>query len=229
MRFSIAALAALLLTSSGPLCFASTNTASKPDTLPNSTPTKTARQTPVRETSPNLLGTLFEIANNFDLRACVPAALPLITALPKIPPALIKQGAIKQALSQTTRGLDRVCDFSVTGSVGDTFTAFLPTWYSWYHRYSDRVASVITKCPKAGALVNTMEAYATCPQVIAQISSASATATDAESGGSRTTVPPTSHPSETVSTDSPSATHETGLFGAAAAAAAGVLGVAAIL
>ncbi|KAI1435464.1 hypothetical protein GGR50DRAFT_322342 [Xylaria sp. CBS 124048] len=250
MRFSLTpltALTALLLTSSGHLRLVSANKSPEPEpepepsTLPDSTPTQTARQDPARETTPSLLGTLFEIANSFDLRACVPAALPLMTALPKIPAALVNQGVIKQALSQTTRDLEHVCDFSVTDSVGDTFTEFLPTWYSWYHRYSDRVASVATKCPRAAALVRTMEAYEACPQVVAQISSSSpspllspvdVTAAYAEGEGSATDVSivtTTSALPASTSTDLPSTTSEAGLLGAAVAAVAGVLGVVAAL
>ncbi|KAI0450853.1 hypothetical protein F5B21DRAFT_412887 [Xylaria acuta] len=236
MRLSLSAVTAFLAVSSGPLAFVSANAEAKPDTTPDSTSTKTARQVKARETTPNLLGSLYRLANAFDLRACIPAALPLVTALPKIPPALIAGDAVSQALAQTTRGIEDVCDFSITGSVGDTFTSFLPTWYSWYNRYSDRIASIVTKCSDAGGLVRTVEAYETCPQVVAQITAASAsasssssstaTSTGAETG---TTVPTTTESPETASTESPGAARETGFLGAAAAAAAGVLGVVAVL
>ncbi|KAI2621340.1 hypothetical protein GGS21DRAFT_536002 [Xylaria nigripes] len=219
-----------LLVPLGPWILVSANTAPEPGTFPDSTPTKTTQQATVRETTPNLLGVLFDIANTLDLRACVPGALPLITALPKIPAVLLKQDAIKQVLSQSTRDLEHVCDFSVTGPVGDTFTSFLPTWYSWYHRYSARVASIVSKCPQVGALISTVEAYETCRQVIAQISSASATPTGTEGKGSDSmAISGTSNPSETAPTDAPSATDETGFLGTAAAVAAGVLGLIAAL
>lgn len=242
MRFSLSAVTALLLATPGLLAFVSANAVAdaepKPDTTPDSTPTKTvAAQVKARETAPNLLSALYQIANELDLRACIPQALPLITTLPKIPPGLLMGGAISQALGQTTRELEDVCDFSVTGSVGDTFTSFLPTWYSWYNRYSERIGKVMTKCPKAGRLVSTVEAYETCPQVVAAITSASssastmAIATDTAaaslttgSGGTGTV-----EPSETTSTDSPSAAHETGFLGGVAGVAAGILGVAAVL
>ncbi|KAI0973423.1 hypothetical protein F4678DRAFT_426666 [Xylaria arbuscula] len=248
MRFSPRAIAALLIASSCPLSLASAsaNADPKPDTTPNlSTPTKTATVKP-RETTPSLLSALYQVANSFNLRACIPQALPLVTTLPRIPPGLLAGGAIGQALSQTHRELSDVCEFSVTGSVGDTFTSFLPEWYSWYNRYSDRVAKLVTKCPKAGDLVRTVEAYESCSQVVAVVTAAGAsvTASDTTStttasrtdtaggvgnaGGAETTA--AAEPSETTSsTDSPSAARETGLLGAAAGVAAGLLGVAAIL
>ncbi|KAI1420328.1 hypothetical protein F5Y12DRAFT_135725 [Xylaria sp. FL1777] len=239
MRFSLSAMTALLVASSGPLALvhAGANAEPKPDTTPDSTPTKTA-QVKARETTPSLLGALYQIANGFDLRACIPQALPLITTLPKIPPGLLMGGAISQALSQTSRELEDVCDFSITGSVGDTFTSFLPAWYSWYNRYSDRIARLVTKCPKAGALVSTVEAYETCPQVVAQITAASATATttstttstsSSDTDGPSTATTTAAEPSETRSADSPSAAQETGFLGPAAAAVAGLLGFAAVL
>lgn len=238
MRFSLSAVTALLLVSSGPLALASADTDAKaevkaepkPDTTPDYSPTPTKTKTvKARETSGNLLGALYQLASSYDLRACVPAVLPLVTVLPKIPPALLQGGAISQALGQTTRGLDEVCDFSVTGTAGEAFTSFLPTWYSWYNVYSDRLASITTKCPGAEDLIRTVEAYETCPQVVAQITAASsvtATGTDATATASESE---STESSETTSTDSPAATHETGFLGAAAAAAAGVLGVVAVL
>jgi hypothetical protein len=246
MRFSLSAATALLLAFSGPLAFvsASANPEPKPDTVPDSTPTKTTRQVKARQTTPNLLGAIVAITNNFQLQACLPGALPLVTALPKVPGDLIKGDAVSQALSQTTRELSDVCDFSITGDVGEVFTSFLPTWYSWYNRYSDRIASIITKCPKASLLVSTVEAYETCSQVVAQLSAASASATTTETTDVASTISatstisgevdgntaePTTVLSETSSTDSPSAARETGFLGAAAAAAAGVLGVVAMI
>ncbi|KAI0441362.1 hypothetical protein F4803DRAFT_523544 [Xylaria telfairii] len=237
MRFSLTAVTALLLVSSG--FVGADHAEAEPDTTPDSTPTTTTRQVKARQTTPNLLGSLYQLANAFDLRACIPAALPLVTALPRIPPALIAGDAISQALSQTTRGIEDVCDFSITGSVGDTFTSFLPTWYSWYNRHSDRIASIVTKCSDAGGLVRTVEAYETCPQVVAQITAASASTTVTSTGTgagtgigtavSTTTAATTSESSETASMESPGAAGETGFLGAAAAAAAGVLGIVAVL
>ncbi|KAI0405063.1 hypothetical protein F4802DRAFT_196133 [Xylaria palmicola] len=236
MRFSLYSVTALFLASSSLLALAGAdaNAQPKPDTTPDSPPTQTARQVKARESSPNLLAALYKLASDFDLRACVPRAFPLVTTLPKIPPGLLAGDAVSQALSQTSRQLDEVCDFSITGSAGDTFTSFLPTWYSWYHRYSDRVADVVTKCPMAGPLVKTVEAYESCPQVMAQITQTSADASTSQSTSTTTTggdeSVPTTASSETVTTasDSPG-TGENGFFGAAAAAAAGVLGVVAVL
>ncbi|KAI1485192.1 hypothetical protein F5X96DRAFT_661071 [Biscogniauxia mediterranea] len=136
---------------------------------PEPAPAKAVRDviTPRETTSPNLLSALFRLANQFDVAACVPAALPLITTLPKIPPALLGTAAINQALSQTTLALSDVCRFSVTGDVGDAFTAFLPTWYAWYREQSAAIASIVTACPSASALVSTVEAYGRCAQVTA--------------------------------------------------------------
>ncbi|KAI0182882.1 hypothetical protein EV127DRAFT_448574 [Xylaria flabelliformis] len=236
MRISLSAATALLLASSGPLALvsASANAEAKPDTTPTKT---TTRQVKPRQTTPNLLGSLYQLANAFDLRACIPAAIPLVTALPKIPPALIAGDAVSQALTQTTRELKDVCDFSITGSVGDTFTSFLPTWYSWYNRYSDRIASIVTKCSDASGLVRTVEAFETCPQVVALITATSASASESTSSTTATSttdvdtaVPiPTDQPSETTSAETPAAARETGFLGAAAAAAAGILGVVAVL
>ncbi|KAI1268133.1 hypothetical protein F5Y18DRAFT_279339 [Xylariaceae sp. FL1019] len=226
MRFSKAATTALLLLCSSPLSFAD-EAIPKPDTVPESPPTKTASVKP-RQSSPNLLSTLYTLANSFGLVKCVPAAIPLITSLPKIPGELISGGAIQQALSQTSRELSDVCDFSITGSVGDTFTSFLPTWYSWYNANSDRIATIISKCPNATSLTNTVVAYETCTQVQAQLSLVSAvsdtqtTSTDVSSGADTST---------TSTTDSASAATETGdgFMAKAAAVGAGLLGVAAVL
>ncbi|KAI0517952.1 hypothetical protein F5B22DRAFT_85391 [Xylaria bambusicola] len=228
MRFSVTAVtAALLFASSGPLALvsASADAEPKPDTTPDSTPTKTTQQQiKPRETTPNLLSALYQIATEFGLRACIPQALPLVTTLPKIPPGLLVGGAVSQALTQSTRELEDVCEFSVTGSVGDTFTSFLPTWYEWYNKYSDRIQSVVTRCPKAAKLVSTVEAYQTCPQVLAQITAAdTSTATTAGDGGN-------GELSETATeTETTGAAHETGILGAAAGVAAGLLGIAAVL
>ncbi|KAI0164018.1 hypothetical protein GGR57DRAFT_272554 [Xylariaceae sp. FL1272] len=226
MRFSQTATTALLLLCSSGLSFAD-EAVPKPDTVQEPHPTKTAAVKP-RQSSPNLLGALYTLANNFGLVKCVPAAIPLITSLPKIPGELLNGGAIQQALSQTSRELSDVCDFSITGPVGDTFTSFLPTWYSWYNANSDRIATIISKCPNATSLTNTVEAYQTCTQVQAQLSQVTAvsdtqtTSTDASSGTDSTA---------TSTTDSASAATETGdgFMAKAAAVGAGLLGVAAVL
>ncbi|KAI1194044.1 hypothetical protein F5X97DRAFT_17476 [Nemania serpens] len=234
--------ASLLLLSLSPLALANTNAEPKPDTTPDvATPTgTTAKQAPkARERAPNLLSTLYKLASTFDLRACIPAALPLVTTLPRIPPGLVAGDAVSQALSQTTRDLDAVCAFSITGDAGETFTSFLPAWYEWYSRHSGRVAGVTSKCPAAAALVRTVEAYGACPQVLAVITaasvgtsaSASTTGTGTGGGGEReeTSLTGADQPVETKSPDSTSAVPETGFLGAAAAAAAGILGVVAVL
>ncbi|KAI1356011.1 hypothetical protein F5Y01DRAFT_268268 [Xylaria sp. FL0043] len=246
MRFSFSAITALLVaSSSGPLALVSATTSAnaepKPDTTPDSTPTKTAHVKVRETTAQSLLGALYQVANSFGLRGCIPQALPLVTTLPRIPPGLLVGGALSQALSQTSREIGDVCEFSITGSVGDTYTSFLPAWYDWYNSYSSRIASVVSKCPKAGALVSTLEAYERCPQVVAVLTSASTTATDTDTVATATTTGSssdtdgdgngtTAEPSvTTTSTDSPSAAHETGFLGAAAGVAAGLLGVAAVL
>ncbi|KAI1116559.1 hypothetical protein F5Y14DRAFT_68489 [Nemania sp. NC0429] len=192
MRLSPATITATLLVilGSSHLAHANANAEPKPDTAPDvatpttGTGTTTAKQqtAKARERAPNLLSTLYQLASTFDLRACIPAALPLITTLPRIPPALVAGDAVSQALSQTTRELDAVCDFSVTGDAGDTFTSFLPVWYDWYSRHSGRVARVTTKCPAAAALVRTVEAYGACPQVLAILTAASAGASASSTG-----------------------------------------------
>ncbi|KAI1164381.1 hypothetical protein F5B18DRAFT_615297 [Nemania serpens] len=243
MRLSLSTITAMLLVlASSPLALASANAAAKPDATPDiATPTITAAKQVVkaRERAPNLLSTLYQLASTFDLRACIPAALPLITTLPRIPPGLVAGDAVSQALSQTTRGLDAVCEFSVTGDAGETFTSFLPAWYEWYSRHSERVARVTTKCPAAAALVRTVEAYGACPQVLAVITAASAgssasasttgTGGDGEVEKGETGLTSADQPVETTSPDSTSAVPEMGFLGAAAAAAAGVLGVVAVL
>ncbi|KAI0808559.1 hypothetical protein GGR55DRAFT_651885 [Xylaria sp. FL0064] len=235
MRFSFSAITALLVASSGPLALvsASANDAEpKPDTTPDSTPTKTAHVKARETTAQSLLGALYQVANSFGLRGCIPQALPLVTTLPRIPPGLLVGGALSQALSQTSREIGDVCEFSITGSVGDTYTSFLPTWYDWYNSYSARIASVVSKCPKAGALVSTLEAYERCPQVVAVLTAASTTATGTDTDTAATATATvsssdgdgdgtTAEPSvTTTSTDSPSAAHETGFLGAAAGVAA---------
>ncbi|KAF2965094.1 hypothetical protein GQX73_g8487 [Xylaria multiplex] len=222
MRFSVSALiTALLFAISSPLVFASTGAGAagpKPDTTPDLPPTKTTVE-PIkaRQTTPNLLAALYQLATEFDIRAC-----------------LLVGGAIPQALSQTSRELEDVCKFSITGSVGDTFTSFLPSWYEWYNAHSGRIASIVTKCPKAGALVQTIEAYETCSQVVSRILAASASASASAtsvgvSGGSSEELTTTTPAPGTMSTDSPGAAEETGFLGAVVAAAAGLMGIAAVL
>ncbi|KAI0594740.1 hypothetical protein F4775DRAFT_421393 [Biscogniauxia sp. FL1348] len=114
----------------------------------------------------NLLSAFFRLANQFDAAACIPGALPLVTTLPRVPAALLDGPVIGQALSQTTLALADVCRFSVTGDpAGPAYTAFLPAWYAWYHEHAAVIASVVSACPGAEALVTTVEAYERCPQV----------------------------------------------------------------
>ncbi|KAI1504773.1 hypothetical protein F5X99DRAFT_370926 [Biscogniauxia marginata] len=138
-------------------------------------PVKVARGVTPRQTSDNFLSAFFRIANQFDVSACIPGAFPLITTLPKIPSALFGTPVINQALSQTTLALSDVCSFSITGEVGDTYTSFLPSWYSWYHAQSSAIAKIITACPSASTLISTVEAYESCAQVPKTVSGSDTT------------------------------------------------------
>ncbi|KAI1326557.1 hypothetical protein F5Y16DRAFT_374519 [Xylariaceae sp. FL0255] len=244
MRFSKSAISALLVAfSSSPFALSHANAAEpKPDTVPESKPTKTVRQAASSSTSANLLGTLYTLANTFDLTACIPAAIPLITALPKIPAGLLSNDVVTQALSQTSRPLSDVCAFSITGDVGTIYTSFLPTWYSWLNANTARLDSLVSRCTSAAGLTSTARAYETCSQVQAVLSAYSATATDstaAASSSSSTTAATTGTEAATTTTgtvastgttDSQSAASEmSGFLGGVAGVAAGLLGVAAVL
>ncbi|KAI0026019.1 hypothetical protein F4780DRAFT_3175 [Xylariomycetidae sp. FL0641] len=189
-----------------------------------------------RETEPNLFNLLYELADTFNVSSCAPGALPLIPQLPPLPSGLINDDLLTQALSQTTLALSAVCTFSVTGAVGDVYTSYLPTWYSWYRAHSSTIQKIITACPSATSLVHTVEDYESCPQVPRTSSEPTMTtttttgdtlqsATDAAQSGSptppdtaaMTSVPPTG-----------AAPRETGV-GIAAAAAAGFMGAVAVL
>ncbi|KAI1817252.1 hypothetical protein GGS20DRAFT_582579 [Poronia punctata] len=199
------------------------------ETVPEIKTTATATKTIApRETPVNILNAVYQLARNFELGACIPGALPLVTTLPKVPKDIIAGDAVNQALSQTTRELSEVCSFSITGPAGDSFTSFLPTWYSWYDKYSDRLQSIITKCPKASELVSTVEAYTTCSQVQAQLTAVPSPTTTSAGGDGGDDGP---SPTETAPSESEtsSAARETGFLGAAAAAAAGLLGVVAMI
>jgi hypothetical protein len=127
-------------------------------------PAEVARDISPRQTSGNILTDIMDLANTLGLSACVPYALPLVTALPSIPRGLIGQDLISQALSQTTLKLDEVCKFSITGSVGTIFSDFIPTAASFFEAKSAEIASIIAKCPSASVLSQTVAAYTKCPQ-----------------------------------------------------------------
>ncbi|KAK7959274.1 uncharacterized protein PG986_004128 [Apiospora aurea] len=123
------------------------------------------------------------------LLATAGESCPLVTSLPHIPPALLGADLIKQALAQTTLGLDQVCEYRVTGAAGAAFSSFLPTWYGWYDEHAGReIRRLVEKCPKVGALTQTAEAYRSCAQVVEIMSAAAATeasATAAAAGGAK--------------------------------------------
>ncbi|KAI1338900.1 hypothetical protein F5Y15DRAFT_101466 [Xylariaceae sp. FL0016] len=206
---------------------------SDPDPTKVAKPATRVRDIKPRQSQPNLLGAIWRVANEFGLGACVPGAITLVTDLPKLPSGLVNNDLIDQALSQTTLALTDVCDFSITGSVGDVYTTFLPTWYSWYRAHSSKIANIITACPKATSLVSTVEAYETCPQVPTTTAASSATATGGSGSGSTSgTLTPPNLSATTTSTSTGAAApppRETGLVAAVAAAAAGFVGVVAVL
>ncbi|KAI1177122.1 hypothetical protein F4777DRAFT_577407 [Nemania sp. FL0916] len=186
MRISSSAFTALLVASSGPLALVSANISGKAasDTVPSSTTstttststspvssstsTSTSSSTTTKSPStPGLLSALYRLASTFNLRSCIPGALPLAASLPKIPPALLAggDGAAAQALTQTHRALEDVCEFSVTGEAGAAFTSYLPAWYAWFDENRDRIGRLVEKCPEAGGLVLTVEAFRGCEGV----------------------------------------------------------------
>lgn len=169
--------AALLAVASSPLASAAKNGDPPPTKTSSTTPGSTANNK-----NPNLLGSLFKVSREFGILGCVPQVLPLVTALPPIPPELLGADLIKQALAQTTLSLDQVCDYRVTGTAGAAFTAFLPAWYEWYDAHADQeIRRLVEKCTKVGSLTRTAEAYRTCTQVAA-VMSAAAEASAAASG-----------------------------------------------
>lgn len=147
------------------------------------TPASTASSPAPQETSSassgNLLTNIYKLAKGLGLTRCVPYALPLVTTLPRLPAGLVNNDLIGQALSQTTLSLSDVCDFSVTGSVGDIYTNFLPAWYSWHNAHLATISGILKKCPSATALVSTIEAYESCSQVEAVIATATVTGSEA--------------------------------------------------
>lgn len=223
------------------------------------TPATAAHQPVPRETSSgNLLTNIYKLASGLGLTRCVPYAIPLISTLPTLPKGLVNNDLVTQALSQTTLPLSDVCDFSITGTVGDIYTNFLPDWYSWHNAHTSTISEILKKCPSATALVQTVEAYQGC----AQVSSVKATATDSgdvrSSGGaasgdgeaatetgvgtgsetgiatgagsSETETPEaTSTPSDAPETPSEATTPKDTGFKAVAAAAVGFLGLVAAL
>ncbi|KAI0193096.1 hypothetical protein F4808DRAFT_464886 [Astrocystis sublimbata] len=240
---SLSAATAFLALSSSALVSANTNAEAKPDTTPDNAPTTTATTTSTQKTktsTPNLMMSLYKLAGTFNLRACIPAALPLVTSLPKIPPGLLGGDVVSQALTQTTRGIEGVCDFSITGESGEVFTSFLPDWYAWYEENREKIAKVVSKCREAEGLVRTVEAYKGCEVVrgvrgLGVETGEVVTGTGMETGAGTETAAAAeteetgdSHPAE-GSMEMPGTPGETMFLDAAAAVAAGVMGVAAAL
>ncbi|KAK8036264.1 hypothetical protein PG993_008878 [Apiospora rasikravindrae] len=150
----------------------------KPGTPASSSPTKTSTKTSTtaKPNKPNIISSLFRVSREFGVLGCVPQVLPLVTSLPHIPSELLGADMIKQALAQTTLGLDQVCEYQVTGTAGAAFSSFLPTWYGWYDEHANReIRRLVEKCPKVGALTQTAEAYRSCAQVVAIMGAATAT------------------------------------------------------
>ncbi|KAK7998962.1 hypothetical protein PG991_014637 [Apiospora marii] len=175
--------AALLAVASSPLASAAKN-GDPPPTKTSSPTTSTSRSTKTANKNPNLLGSLFRVSREFGILGCVPQVLPLVTALPSIPPELLGADLVQQALAQTTLALDQVCEYRVTGTVGDAFTSFLPAWYAWYDARADReIRRLVEKCPKVGELTRTAEAYRTCAQVVEVMSAAAASEARATATG----------------------------------------------
>ena len=172
----------IFVISAASLCLAGPQEAAGAGQEP-ATPATAAHQPVPRETnSGNLLTNIYKLASGLGLTRCVPYAIPLISTLPTLPKGLVNNDLVTQALSQTTLPLSDVCDFSITGTVGDIYTNFLPDWYSWHNAHTSTISEILKKCPSATALVQTVEVYQNC----AQVSSVKATATgsgDAESGG----------------------------------------------
>lgn len=214
-------------------------------------PADRVRDVSPRQTTGNLFNDLFELANSIGLSACLPNALPLITALPEIPKGLIGQDLVSQAISQTTLRLDEVCKFSITGSVGSLWSSFFPTAASFMDAKSAEIASIVSKCPSASALSNTVVAYTKCSQwsgkfltgsatsskaTVTGSSSSTSKATTGSSSSSRTTAAVSGTPSSsgfadasvTTSPSRAAAPRETGCI-IAGAALAGAMAVVAAL
>ncbi|CAJ2504917.1 Uu.00g123110.m01.CDS01 [Anthostomella pinea] len=217
----------LLLAAAGLFSFSA---AAASDSDPKPAATAVRNTVKPRQTSDNLLGTLISAANAFKIQACIPGALPLVTQLPPLPKGLVNNDLLTQALSQTTLALSDVCDFSITGAVGDVYTAYLPTWYSWYRAHSATIAKIITACPSASALVTTVEAYESCAQVPKTTATGSGSAATGTETGTATATGATNTAETSTSTtvQGAAAPQETG-FMAAAAAAAGLIGAIAVL
>ncbi|ETS82065.1 hypothetical protein PFICI_07067 [Pestalotiopsis fici W106-1] len=148
-------------------------------------PADAVRDIAPRQTD-STLSQLLDFANDLGLTACIPQALPLAAELPTIPSGLLNNDLFSQALSQTTLALSDVCQFSITGSDGPKFTSFLPEVYSWYDEHSSQVASIVSGCPSASPLVQTVEAYGACSQVTggAQLPASITSPGDLSSSGS---------------------------------------------
>lgn len=149
-------------------------------------PVDRVRDVSPRQTSGNLLNDLLDLANQIGLSACIPYGLPLITSLPTIPTGLIGEDLISQALSQTTLKLDEVCKFSVTGSVGSIWSSFVPTAASFFDAKSADIASIVSKCPSASALSNTVVAYTKCSQWAGKLQTGVGSGSSSKSTGSTT-------------------------------------------
>jgi hypothetical protein len=209
--------------------------------VPSAQPAEVVRDLAPRQTD-NLLSELLEVANKLGLTACIPQALPLVSVLPPIPSGLINQDLLTQALSQTTLAVSEVCSFSITGDAGPKYSSYLPTIYSWYNAYSATLASLVSECPSASPLLQTVSNYGSCSQVLAletgslSIQTNTAAATTAASAATTTTSKSSSAGSASTSAaSSPSssvsqgqAPRETGLM-LAAAAMAGFIGAVAAL
>ncbi|KXJ88562.1 hypothetical protein Micbo1qcDRAFT_207278 [Microdochium bolleyi] len=175
----------------------------------------------------SLLPKLLELANAFDLAVCIPGALSLIPQLPPIPTGLLNNDVVTQVLSQTTLASNQVCSFSITGTAGAAVTSFLPTWYSWYGKHSSDIQSIITRygCTSATKLVQTVEAYTTCPAVsgaiVSGITAAPSTSgtRPAQTSGSRTSSRPTTSSTPAPAPGAASGQQQAGLVGAVAAVA----------
>lgn len=219
--------------------------------IPPPKPANVVRDITPRQTD-STLSQLLDFANKLGLTACLPRALPLASELPAIPPGFLNNDLFSQALSQTTLAVTDLCKFSITGTNGPVFTSFLPTVYSWYDEHSSQIASIVSACPSASGLVQTVESYGSCPQVAtlsvgataSETGTASTTdsetfsietdtvistsASEATSASSTKAASTTSSASLSTSASQAQAPRETG-FAVAAVAVAGFLGVVAAL
>ncbi|KAK8045785.1 hypothetical protein PG996_013849 [Apiospora saccharicola] len=182
MHFRRIIYAALLAIAGSPLASAAKNGDPPPTKTSTSTTTSRSTKTNTGNNNAKLIGSLWRVSREFGILGCVPQVLPLVTALPSIPPELLGADLVKQALAQTTLSLDEVCDYRVTGTAGEAFTSFMPAWYEWYDAHAGQeIRRLVEKCPKVGSLTRTAEAYRTCAQVV-EVMSAAAEASAAATG-----------------------------------------------